>query len=84
MPDKSALRILRPSPNEESAAYMRAVRKALNMSQRDLGFYLDVAINTISAWENGHTRPSPLADKAVRHLLATYSIDPRTLRRFEP
>jgi len=52
------------------------------MTQRDFSFYLRVSVNTVSAWENGKTLPSPLAEQAIRNVAAEHGLDLRTLQRF--
>ncbi len=32
-------------------------RRALGLSQRDLAELLEVAVSTVSRWENGHNKP---------------------------
>lgn len=71
-----------PGVNRKSALRMRAIRQALGMTQRDYAYFLRVAVNTVSAWENGHTKPSGLAERAVRDLCAREGLDLNTMRRF--
>jgi DNA-binding transcriptional regulator YiaG len=52
------------------------------MTQRDFSFYLQVATNTVSAWENGHATPSPLAERAIRDLCAREDLDLHTMQSF--
>jgi DNA-binding transcriptional regulator YiaG len=61
---------------------VRAIRSALGYTQRDFAFYLRVAVNTVSAWENGHRTPSGLAEGAIRELCAREGLDLHTMRRF--
>jgi len=65
-----------------SARRLKAIRAALGMTQRDLAYYLRVAVNTVSAWENGHTVPSGLAEQAIRNVAAAHGLDLHTLQRF--
>ena len=65
-----------------SSIRVRAIRRALGMTQRDFSFYLRVSVNTVSAWENGKTLPSPLAEQAIRNVAAEHGLDLRTLQRF--
>jgi len=65
-----------------SARRIRAIRRALGMSQRDLSYFLRVAQNTLSAWENGHTLPSPLAEQAIRNMAAEHGLDLHALPHF--
>lgn len=67
----------------ESAKRIKAIREALNMTQRDFAYYLRVAVNTVSAWENGHTIPSGLADRAIRAVCVEHGVDIHTLQPFD-
>lgn len=69
--------------NRESATRLRRIRAALGLTQRDWAYYLRVATNTISAWENGHTRPSGLAEAQIRNVAVGLGLDLHTLRGFE-
>ena len=40
---------------------VKAVRKALNLSQEELAHALGVSFATVNRWENGKTNPSKLA-----------------------
>jgi DNA-binding transcriptional regulator YiaG len=42
---------------------VKAVRKALNLSQEELARALGVSFATVNRWENGKTQPSKLAWK---------------------
>ena len=65
-----------------TARRIRWIRKTLGYTQRDFGYQLRVAINTISAWENGKAKPSPLADRAIRDLCAQEGLDLHSMRPF--
>lgn len=67
---------------QHSSIRVRAIRRALGMSQRDFAFYLRVATNTLSNWETGKTLPSPLAEQAIRNVAAEHGLDLHSLRRF--
>lgn len=69
--------------HQQSARRCRAIRAALGMTQRDFSYYLRVAVNTVSAWENGHTLPSSLADARIREVAVQHGLDLHTLDRFE-
>jgi DNA-binding transcriptional regulator YiaG len=75
--------LAQPDELRRSAQRMRAIRRALGFTQRDWSYYLRVAVNTVSAWENGHTLPSPLADARIREVASQHGLDLKTLRRFE-
>lgn len=42
---------------------VKAVRKALNLSQEELAHALGVSFATVNRWENGKTNPSKLAQR---------------------
>jgi len=42
---------------------VKAVRKALNLSQEELAHALGVSFATVNRWENGKTSPSKLAKR---------------------
>jgi DNA-binding transcriptional regulator YiaG len=52
-----------------------ALRKRLEMTQEQFARELGVTVGTVNRWENGHFRPSPLAEREIRKLTA------RILRR---
>ena len=52
------------------------------MRQLEFAFYLKVAQNTVSNWENGKRLPSGLAEQAIRNLAAEHGLDLNTMRRF--
>lgn len=60
----------------------RAIRRALGMTQRDWAYYLRVAVNTVSAWENAKALPSQLADARIREVATQHGLDLNTMRRF--
>ena len=59
------------------------MRAALGLTQRDWAYYLRVSLNTISAWENGHTRPSGLAEAQIRNVAVGLGLDLHTLEAFD-
>jgi DNA-binding transcriptional regulator YiaG len=46
------------------------LRKRLEMTQEQFARELGVTVGTVNRWENGHFRPSPLAEKEIRKLTA--------------
>lgn len=44
---------------------IKEIRLQLNMSQKTLATHLNTSFSTINRWENGHTKPSPLARTAL-------------------
>ncbi|MFS0516551.1 multiprotein-bridging factor 1 family protein [Nostoc sp. UIC 10607] len=51
------------------AELVRETRQCLKLSQVKLATMLGVSFHTINRWENGRTRPSPLAMKEIEKLL---------------
>ncbi|AVH64959.1 transcriptional regulator [Nostoc sp. 'Peltigera membranacea cyanobiont' 213] len=51
------------------AQLVRETRQCLKLSQVRLSTMLGVSFHTINRWENGRTRPSPLAMKQIEKLL---------------
>ena len=45
------------------AERVKAVRKALNLSQEDLAHILGISFASVNRWENGKTNPSKLAKR---------------------
>ncbi|MEH2247561.1 helix-turn-helix domain-containing protein [Nostoc sp.] len=48
---------------------VRKIRQCLKLTQVKLATMLGVSFHTINRWENGRTRPSPLAMKQIEELL---------------
>jgi len=44
--------------------FVKQVRTQLNMSQTEFAAALSVSFATINRWENGHVKPSKLAQKS--------------------
>ncbi|MBC1220906.1 helix-turn-helix transcriptional regulator [Nostoc sp. UCD121] len=51
------------------ALLVRETRQCLKLSQVKLATMLGVSFHTVNRWENGRTRPSPLAMKQIEKLL---------------
>ncbi|MEH1968605.1 MULTISPECIES: helix-turn-helix domain-containing protein [unclassified Nostoc] len=51
------------------AQLVRETRQCLKLSQVKLATMLGVSFHTINRWENGRTRPSPLAMQQIEKLL---------------
>ncbi|MEH1864863.1 MAG: helix-turn-helix transcriptional regulator [Nostoc sp.] len=51
------------------ALLVRETRQYLKLSQVKLATMLGVSFHTVNRWENGRTRPSPLAMKQIEQLL---------------
>jgi putative transcriptional regulator len=48
---------------------VRAVRERMGLSQEKLAVRLGVAFASVNRWENGKTKPSPLALRQIADLL---------------
>ena len=57
--------------NTDPAALVREVRGRLGLTQEKFAARLGVTLPTINRWENGRTKPSPLAIRNLRELVAS-------------
>lgn len=65
------------------ADVVRSVRLHLKLSQEKFAAKLGVSFPTVNRWENGRTRPSPLAIKRLEEIVRGLdSKDARPLRRY--
>ncbi len=53
----------------EIAALIRETRQLLRLSQTEFAAKLGVSFHSVNRWENGRTRPIPLALKQIETLL---------------
>ena len=53
----------------ELANLMREMRQRLDLSQAKLAAKLGVSFQSVNRWENGRTKPLPLALKQIEQLL---------------
>ncbi len=56
-------------PNTDSADLIFQLRQTLGLTQEKLAQKLGVSFPTINRWENGRSKPSPLALKQIEDLL---------------
>jgi putative transcriptional regulator len=61
-------------------AFIRETRCRLGLTQEKFAATLGVTLPTISRWENGRTRPSPLAIRNIRELIAAMGKEGHDLR----
>jgi len=47
---------------------IKQIRKKLNLTQEQLAHKLGVSWATVNRWENGKSKPSPLAMKQIENL----------------
>ncbi|GAB4335839.1 MAG: hypothetical protein Kow0089_05770 [Desulfobulbaceae bacterium] len=60
---------------------VRELRQRMGLSQEKFAARLGVTFSTISRWENGRARPSPLALKQVEDLLRSMGEQGKDLLR---
>ncbi|MDX2213687.1 MAG: helix-turn-helix transcriptional regulator [Oculatellaceae cyanobacterium bins.114] len=51
------------------ANLVRETRQRLNLSQEKFAAKLGVSFQSVNRWENGRTKPLPIALKQIEHLL---------------
>lgn len=57
---------------EKSGPEIREFRQKLNMTQEELAHMLGVTVSTVNRWENGHTKPSKLAQQSLERIEDDY------------
>ena len=55
----------------DPAALIREVRTRLGLTQEKFAARLGVTLPTINRWENGRTKPSPLAIQNLRSVISS-------------
>lgn len=53
---------------------IREVRNRLGLTQEKFAARLGVTFPTVNRWENGKTKPSPLAQKQIKDLITQLEI----------
>ncbi|WP_245916025.1 helix-turn-helix domain-containing protein [Merismopedia glauca] len=48
------------------AKFIRALRQELNLTQEQFAAELGVTFPTVNRWENGKTKPSPIAQRLIQ------------------
>jgi putative transcriptional regulator len=66
---------------DDLSQLVKSLRELLGLSQEKLAARLGVTFSSVNRWENGHTKPSPLALKQVEQLLDSLGKDGRELRK---
>lgn len=51
--------------------FVKSLRELLGLSQEKMAAKLGVTFSSVNRWENGHTRPSPLAMKQIEALVVS-------------
>jgi DNA-binding transcriptional regulator YiaG len=69
MPTISAKRNSEATEELELADLIRETRQRLKLSQAKFATKIGVSFQSINRWENGRTKPLPLALKQIEHLL---------------
>jgi transcriptional regulator with XRE-family HTH domain len=69
MPATSAKLNVREADPLELANLIREMRQRLDLSQAKLAAKLGVSFQSVNRWENGRTKPLPLALKQIEQLL---------------
>jgi DNA-binding transcriptional regulator YiaG len=63
----------------DPAALIREVRGRLGLAQEKFAAKLGVTLPTINRWENGRTKPSPLALRTLREVVASMGAEGKDL-----
>lgn len=59
------------SQSTDTSALIKETRRRLGLTQEKFAAKLGVTLPTINRWENGRTKPSPLAIQNLRELIAS-------------
>lgn len=65
--------------SNDPAALIREARARLGLTQEKFAARLGVTLPTINRWENGRTKPSPLALLKLRELISNMGDEGRDL-----
>jgi putative transcriptional regulator len=63
----------------DTAALIKEIRGRLGITQEKFAAKLGVTLPTINRWENGRTRPSPMAVQNLRELVSSMREDGKDL-----
>lgn len=67
--------------SDDPAALIREVRTRLGLTQEKFAARLGVTLPTINRWENGRTKPSPLAIQKLQDLISSMGDEAERLLR---
>lgn len=67
--------------SQDLGKLVKALRDLLGLSQEKLAAKVGVTFSSVNRWENGHTKPSPLAMKQIEELLVSLGKDGKKLHR---
>lgn len=70
-----------PTAQDEILMLIKEIRTRTGLTQEKLAAKLGVTFPTVNRWEQGHTRPSPLAVHRIRELLDSMVSDDSGLSR---
>ena len=59
------------SQSMDTSALIKETRRRLELTQEKFAAKLGVTLPTVNRWENGRTRPSPLAIQNLRELISS-------------
>ena len=71
---------MKASTNKDLGLLVRTVRQRLDLSQERFAAKLGVTFSSVNRWENGRTKPSPLALKQLKQLVDRLGTDAQDLR----
>ena len=63
----------------ELSEVIKKVRLELCLSQEGLARELHVGFTAVNRWENGHTKPNPIARHALIELCKSKNVSPRLI-----
>lgn len=76
----SSVNRMKASTNKDLGLLVRTVRQRLDLSQERFAAKLGVTFSSVNRWENGRTKPSPLALKQLKQLVDRLGTDAEDLR----
>lgn len=66
--------------NRDLSRLVRSLRDKLGLSQEKLAARMGVTFSSVNRWENGHSKPSPLAMQKLEELVVELGPDGKQLR----
>lgn len=67
---------MKATEQQRVAQLIRETRQCLNLSQVQFALKLGVSFQSVNRWENGRTKPLPLALNQIKQLLHQMSASP--------
>ncbi|MCR9297080.1 MAG: helix-turn-helix domain-containing protein [bacterium] len=65
--------------NKDLGQLVKALRAKLGLSQEKLAARMGVTFSSVNRWENGHSKPSPLAVQKLEELVVELGLDGKQL-----